>query len=98
MCHRQIITDAHPQVEINLFAQAEGKYVLSLVNSSGHQSTAFFEPVPMYNIEARMELPEEVRSAFSLRLNEELPLWRDGEYSCIRLERLGLFDTVVMEL
>ncbi len=96
--HRQIITDAHPQVEINLFAQADGKYVLSLVNSSGHQSTAFFEPVPMYNIEVRMELPQEVQSAFSLRLNEELPLWRDGEYSCIRLERLGLFDTIVMEL
>ena len=40
--------------------------MLGLVNSSGHHSTAFFEPIPMYDIEAKMELPEEVKSAFSL--------------------------------
>ena len=95
--HRQIVTNAHPQVEINLFAQAGGKYVLSLVNSSGHQSTAFFEPIPTYDIEVRMELPEEVKSAFSLKLNKEIPLSQDGEYSYVKLERLELFDTVVME-
>jgi len=95
--HRHIVTNAHPQVEINLFAQAGGKYVLSLVNSSGHQSTAFFEPVPMYDIEVKMELPEEVKSAFSLKLNKEVPLSQEGKYCCVKLEQLGLFDTIVME-
>ena len=84
------------QLEINLFAQAEGKYMLNLVNSSGHHSTAFFEPIPMYDIEVKMELPEEVQSAFSLKLNKELPLWQDGKYSCTKLEQLELFDTIVM--
>jgi hypothetical protein len=95
--HRQIITNAHPQVEVNLFSQANGKYVLSLANSSGHHSTAFFKPIPMYDIEVKMALPEEVQSAFSLKLNKELPLSKDGNHSCINLEHLELFDTIVMK-
>ena len=95
---RQLVTNAHPLVEINLFAQTEGKYVLNLVNSSGHQSTAFFEPIPMSDLEVKMKLPDEVQSAFSLKLNKEVPLWQNDEYSCIKLERLELFDTIVMEV
>ena len=94
---RQIITNAHPLVEINLFAQAEGKYVLNLVNSSGHQSTAFFEPVPMSDIEVKVKLPERPQSASSLKLDKEIPLLQEGEYTCIRLERLELFDTILMK-
>lgn len=94
---RQIVTNAHPLVEINLFAQT-GRYILNLVNSSGHQSTAFFEPIPMSDIEVKMKLPEQVRSAFSLKLNKAVHLWQDGEYFCIKLERLELFDTIVMEV
>jgi hypothetical protein len=95
---RQVVTNAHPLVETNLFTQIEGKYVLNLVNSSGHQSTAFFEPIPMYDIEVKMKLPEQVRSAFSLKLNKEVPLLQDGEYSGIKLEQLELFDTIVMKV
>jgi hypothetical protein len=94
---RQVVTNAHPLVEINLLAQT-GKYILTLVNSSGHQSTAFFEPIPMSDIEVKVKLPEAVSSAFSLKLNKEVPLWQDGEYSGIKLERLKLFDTIVMEV
>jgi hypothetical protein len=93
---QQIITNAHPLVEINLFAQGTGAYALNLVNSSGHQSTAFFEPIPMHDIEVKMELPEQVSSAFSLKLKEELPVSRNDEYFGIKLKRLELFDTIVM--
>jgi hypothetical protein len=92
---RQIMTNAHSLAEIELLANSSGDYVLSLVNSSGHQSTAFFEPVAMHDIEVKMKLPEEVRSAFSLRLGKKLDLWVEGGYSCIRLEWLELFDTIV---
>jgi hypothetical protein len=44
-----------------------------------------------------MELPEKVCSAFSLKLKEELPWWRNDEYFCIKLKRLELFDTIVMK-
>ena len=95
--HRQIVTNAHPLVEIALFTQANGDYVLNLVNSSGHQSTALFEPIPMYDIEIKMKLPEKAQSAFSLRLNKELELWQEDRHSCVRLDRLELFDTIVMK-
>jgi hypothetical protein len=94
---RQIETNAHPFVEIALFTRANGDYVLNLVNSSGHQSTAFFEPIPMYDIEIKVELPEKAQSAFSLRLSEELELWQEERRSCVRLDRLDLFDTIVMK-
>jgi len=94
---RQIVTNAHPLVEITLSTSSAGDYILCLVNSSGHQSTAFFEPVPMHNTEVTMKLPEEVRSAFSLKLGKELDLWQEGEFFCIRLERLEVFDTIVMK-
>jgi hypothetical protein len=59
---RQIVTNAHPLVEVTLSTNSAGDYVLSLVNSSGHQSTAFFEPVPMHDIEVKMKLPQDVSS------------------------------------
>ena len=94
---RQIVTNAHPLVEIELSANSVGNHVLSLVNSSGHQSTAFFEPVPMHDIEVKMRLPQDVKSAFSLKLGKELDVWWESEYFCIRLGRLEVFDTIVMK-
>jgi len=96
---RQIITNAHPLVEIALSLNDNGDYILSLVNSSGHQSTSFFDPIPMSNIEVRgnsSSLPHSVTSAQSLRLNKELPLSNKEGYICFTLDQLELFDTIVM--
>ena len=62
--------------------------MLSLVNSSGHHSTAFFEPIPVHDSEVKVELPKEAKSAFSLKLNKETPLSQDSECSCVKVERL----------
>jgi hypothetical protein len=93
---RQIITNAHPSVEINLSAQKDRIFVLNLVNSSGHQSTAFFEPITMYDIDIEMKLPKKAKTAFSLKLDKEVHLSEEDEYTCITLEKLKLFDTVVI--
>lgn len=94
---RQITTNAHPLVEMNVFRRPDGSYLLNLVNCSGHQATAVFEPVPMHDIEVSVSLPREVTSAFSLRLGKELPLTFEKEHARLTLERLGLFDTIVMK-
>ena len=44
-----------------------------------------------------MKLPQEVKSAFSLKLDKEINPWQEGEYFCIKLERLEVFDTIVMK-
>jgi hypothetical protein len=94
---RQVITDANPQIELALLSQKGGLFVFTLVNASGHHGTAFFAPMPAFDVEVKLRLPYEVRSAMSLQLGKRLTLWQEDEYACFALDRLDLFDTVRLD-
>jgi hypothetical protein len=93
----QLLTDANPQVDLALYARETGGYVLNLVNTSGHHGTAFFAPIPMHDLKIEVTLPTEIQRARSLSSGEGLALSRKDGYVCLRLGRLGLFDTIVLE-
>jgi hypothetical protein len=90
----QALTDAGPQLELSFFAHRERGYLLNLVNLSGHHGTAFFAPVALYELEARVLLQTRVHSARSLQLDQELPLRQEGRHTVVRLPVLNLFDTI----
>jgi hypothetical protein len=90
---RQVISNANPQVEIALYKQGEG-YAINLVNVSGHHGTAFFAPVPMYDLEIKVRLPTGVTQARSLQLDRNLTLWQEDDYTCLNLDRLDLWDGI----
>jgi hypothetical protein len=91
---RQVVTDANPQLEVALLSQGESAFLLNLVNASGHHGTAFFSPVPMHNLEFKIRLPRAVRTAISLQTGGQLAIWQEEGYTCLRVERVDLWDTV----
>jgi hypothetical protein len=46
----QLATDAHPSVETTLLKRPDGKFLLHLVNLSGHNGTTFFDPIEMRDV------------------------------------------------
>lgn len=90
----QAIVDAGPQLELGVFAQRDGGYLVNLVNLSGHHGTAFFAPVPMRELELRLLLGREVQTARSLQLDQDLTLVQEDSYTVTRLPVLNLFDTI----
>jgi hypothetical protein len=51
---RQVRTDAHPLLAVTLMRQKD-RVLLHLVNLSGHSQTGYFPPVPMREIQVRVE-------------------------------------------
>ena len=43
-----------------------------------------------------MEVPERAKLAFPLRLNREVELRQEGDYTCIKVKQLGLFDSILI--
>ena len=93
---RQLRSNAHPLVEITLMKQpSHQRWLVHFVNLSGHADTAYFEPVPMSNVEAAVE--GAFRRARSVGLRQELPLEKDGAYQRFTLPNLRGYDVVVLE-
>ncbi len=92
---RQLVTDAHPLVELVLLARPDGNAVINLVNLSGHQGTAFHAPVPMRDLTIRAQLPGPAKGARALALDRELAVRQEGGYTVVTLPELGLFETIV---
>jgi hypothetical protein len=91
---QQVLANGGSQLEVSLHSQGDGTYVLGLVNVSGHHGTAFFAPVPMHDLELKLALPRIPTSARSLTQDVALALWREHGRTCLRLDRLDLFDTI----
>ena len=89
-------TNAHPLVEVALHTGSDERVILNVVNSSGHQSTSFFAPVPTVDLVFKIRLPGVYGQARSLRGKSNLPVWRDGPFTCVRLDRLDLHETVIL--
>jgi hypothetical protein len=94
--YRQLVTNAHPSVEVALLARDDGGYVVNLANASGHGGTAIFAPVTMHDLVVMAELPQPVTTAYSLRQAQPVQLWHEQHYTCVRLDQLDLFETIIL--
>jgi hypothetical protein len=93
---RQLVTNAHPLVEITVMEQKDRRRTLvHFVNLSGHSQTAYFDPVPMQSIE--VELTGEFRTARSRSLDAALRLEATGGRTSFVLPSLREYDVVVLE-
>jgi hypothetical protein len=88
---RQLETDAHPLVEITLMRQGE-RHLVHFVNLSGHSQTAYFDPLPVHNVQVRVMGP--FRSAHALRAGKNLDVSRQGEYAAFLLPSLEEYELV----
>ncbi|MBN9392370.1 MAG: beta-galactosidase [Chloroflexi bacterium] len=93
---RQLVSNAHPSVEIALLARKDGAYMLNLANASGHGGTAIFPPIPMRDLVVKIALPQPVTTACSLKQGRPVELWREQGYTCVRVGQLELFDSIIL--
>jgi len=91
--HRQLLTDAHPLVQMTWMKQ-NGRQLLHLINMSGHSETGYFPPVPMSNIRVRLE--GSFANAKSLRSPAHLPVKVTGGYTELTLPQLTDYELVVV--
>ena len=93
---RQLLTNAHPLVEITVMRQpGRNRTLAHFVNLSGHSQTAYFEPLEMRDI--RVSVKGAYRAARSATLGVSLPLTVEGAYATFTLPALGGYDAVVLE-
>ncbi|MBI4892751.1 MAG: hypothetical protein HY821_19155 [Acidobacteria bacterium] len=90
---RQLLTDAHPLVEVSLMEQ-DGRTLLHLINLSGHSQTAYFPPVPMQSIE--LDLDGGFTTARAVRANQNLQLRPRGGRTMFTLPRLLDYELIVL--
>ncbi|MFL6449350.1 MAG: hypothetical protein ACJ746_16960 [Bryobacteraceae bacterium] len=90
---RQLITTAHPLVEITWMEQ-NGQQRLHLINISGHSQTGYFSPVAMNDIRIRMA--GKFSSAQTLRSPSALPVRFEGGYTEFVLPRLADYELITI--
>ena len=89
----QLVTDAHPSVEITLLEQASGgRLLVHLVNLSGHAGNTFFEAVEMRDLSLRVR--GGYTKARAVNLERDLPV--DGSGAFV-LPRLREHELIVLE-
>jgi hypothetical protein len=91
---RQIVTSAHPLVEMSLMRQG-ARTLLHLINLSGHSQTAYFEPLPMRNI--RIAVAGSFSGARAIRSGATLTVTRRNGRSELHLPSLLDYELVVLE-
>jgi hypothetical protein len=91
---RQLVTNAHPLVEVTVMRQGT-RTLLHLVNLSGHSQTAYFRPLPIRGID--VSLAGKFKRAASVRNKAELPLRTTNTGSSFVLPELGDYELVVLE-
>jgi hypothetical protein len=91
----QIMTDAHPTVEITVMDQPKTKETMvHLINLSGHSGTAFFEAIEMEDI--TIEIKGEYSKAFSIDGKEEIPLEVSDNYTKFIINKLTDYIVVCL--
>ncbi|QOY88093.1 alpha-amylase family protein [Paludibaculum fermentans] len=93
MPKRQLVTNAHPLVEMTLM-EREGETQVHLINLSGHSQTATFEPIPMQGIEVAVE--GVFRKARTVRGAGELKVSVVDGYTRFAVPRLADYELVVL--
>jgi hypothetical protein len=91
---RQIVTDAHPLVEMTLMHQKD-RTLLHLVNLSGHSQTGYFSPIPMRDI--HVKIAGSYRTAKTVRSPGSLPIQSIPSYSELVVPQLRDYELVVLQ-
>jgi hypothetical protein len=91
---QQISTNAHPLVEVSLMQQP-GRFLLHIVNLSGHSQTAYFAPVPMRDISFTVQ--GRFASGRALRSGKPLVLRGSDQSTSFSLPSLDDYELVVLE-
>jgi hypothetical protein len=86
---RQLRTNAHPLVEITFMRQHD-RPLLQFINLSGHADTAYFNPVPMTNIQVRVQ--GNFRSARALRSGQTIEATQNAGYAEFTLPALQEYE------
>jgi hypothetical protein len=92
--NRQLVTTAHPLVEITWMRQ-NGRQLLHLINLSGHSQTGYFAPVPMSDIQIRMA--GVFAKAESVRSPGKLAVKKVGDYTEFTVPKLQDYELIVVE-
>jgi hypothetical protein len=92
--NRQVLTDAHPLVEMTLMRQG-GRTLLHLINLSGHSQTAYYPPIPMTGI--RVQLAGTFKNATSVRNPAHLPIRILDGRSEFEVPALTDYELIVLE-
>jgi hypothetical protein len=91
--HRQLLTNAHPLVEMTWMKQG-GRQLLHVINMTGTSQTGYFAPVPMSNIHVR--LAGNYTHAQTLRSPAQLQVKVSGGYTEFAIPRLNDYELVVV--
>jgi hypothetical protein len=91
---RQLVTNAHPQVEITIMKKGT-KRLVHLVNLLGHSGTAFFDAPELRDI--RVQLGGRFERATALRAGKSLNLRQDGRFVTVHLPSLHEYELILLE-
>jgi hypothetical protein len=91
---QQLLTDAHPLVEMSLMRQGS-RTLLHLINVTGQSQTGYFTPVPMDAIHVRVA--GHFTAARTVRLPHSLPVTFAGGYSEFTVPHLADYELVVLQ-
>ena len=86
---RQLTSNAHPLVEITFMRQGD-RHLMHFINLSGHSDTAYFNPVPMMNIQVRVK--GRFSSARAIRSGQTIPIANNAGYAEFRLPALDEYE------
>jgi hypothetical protein len=88
---RQLKTNAHPLVEITFMRQTN-RHLMQLINLSGHADTAYFNPIPMTNIQ--ISVKGSFQSARAVRSAQLLAVANTNGYSQLVLPNLEEYELI----
>jgi hypothetical protein len=86
---RQLTSNAHPLVEITFMSQKD-RHLMHFINLTGHSDTAYFNPVSMKNIQARVK--GDFRSAKALRSGQTIAIDHHAGYAEFTLPSLDEYE------
>ncbi len=93
---RQLVTTAHPLVEMTLMKQpAQDRTLLHLINLSGHSGTAFFDAIPIGPIS--ITIKGQFASARLASSGATLNLQVKGESLTLNVPQLNEYDVVLLK-
>ncbi len=94
-----LTTNASPLVEFRSQIRRDGQWqLLSLVNHSGQNRSAFHEPLPICDIEVTLKLDTPVSEIRALWSKQQLKWTHTGKAITFALPRLDLFETIVISM
>jgi hypothetical protein len=88
---RQLKSNAHPLVEIT-FMRQNNRRLMHFINLSGHADTAYFNPVPMKDIQVNVK--GAFRSGRALRSRQTVAIKNNAGYSQFTLPLLEEYELV----